>query len=201
MTESLQPLTEAERDLILPWRNAPEVRRQMYTQHEITPEEHRAWFERMNSDPCARWYLYRDANGEPTGVVYFTDIDPAQQSAFWGFYASPNAPAGTGKRMEYLALENAFDYLDLKKLNCEVLTSNVPVINLHKKCGFTEEGRFREQFFDGEQRVDIVRLGMLAREWSEHRERLRERIEQLDTLTARRDSEDAPPPKDRDPLG
>ena len=44
---SLKPLTESERDLILPWRNAPEVRRNMYHGHPISPEEHRAWFERM----------------------------------------------------------------------------------------------------------------------------------------------------------
>jgi len=56
---SLIPLiTPEQRDLILPWRNAPEVRRQMYTRHPISPEEHRAWFERMQADPTRRWYLY-----------------------------------------------------------------------------------------------------------------------------------------------
>lgn len=32
-------ITPEQRDLILPWRNVPAVRGQMYTQHWITPEE------------------------------------------------------------------------------------------------------------------------------------------------------------------
>ena len=192
---SLIPLTTPEqRDLILPWRNAPEVRRQMYTRHPISPEEHRAWFERMQADPTRRWYLYRDAGGEPAGVVYFTDIEPEGGTAFWGFYARPEAPAGTGKRILYAALELAFNELGLHKLNGEVLATNTVSVHLHEQCGFTREGVFREQHFDGEQHVDIIRLGLLAREWPEHRERLGERIAQLNALAARREGESAPPP-------
>ncbi|MGC9457315.1 MAG: UDP-4-amino-4,6-dideoxy-N-acetyl-beta-L-altrosamine N-acetyltransferase [Halothiobacillaceae bacterium] len=192
---ALIPLTTPEqRDLILPWRNAPEVRRAMYTHHAITPEEHRAWFGHMQADPTRRWYLYLDAGDEPAGVVYFTDIEPEGGTAFWGFYARPEAPPGIGMRMEYAALEHAFNELGLHKLNCEVLATNTAVVNLHKKCGFTREGVFREQHFDGEQHVDIIRLGLLAREWPEHRERLRERIARLDALAARREGESAPPP-------
>ncbi|SFC96285.1 UDP-4-amino-4,6-dideoxy-N-acetyl-beta-L-altrosamine N-acetyltransferase [Thiohalospira halophila DSM 15071] len=189
----LEPLTEATRDLILPWRNAPEVRRQMYTRHEIPLEEHRAWFERMQADPTRCWYLCRDASDDPAGVVYFTDIEPEGGSAFWGFYARPDAPAGIGMRMEYSALDHAFHELGLHKLNCEVLATNTAVVNLHKKCGFTREGTFREQHFDGEQYVDIIRLGLLAREWPKHRERLHERIAQLDALAARKAEGDTPP--------
>ena len=47
----LTPLSEAELDMILPWRNAPAVRRAMLSHHEITPEEHRAWFQRLSGDP------------------------------------------------------------------------------------------------------------------------------------------------------
>lgn len=185
MRDELHELTEATRDLILPWRNAPEVRRQMYTRHLISPEEHRAWFERMQADPSRRWYLYHDANGEPVGVVNFTEIEPEAGTAFWGFYTRPGAPAGTGKRILYAALEYAFNELGLHKLNGEALATNAVSVHLHEQCGFIREGVFREQHFDGDQHVDIIRLGLLAREWPEHRERLRERIAQLDALAAR----------------
>ncbi|WP_295401251.1 GNAT family N-acetyltransferase [uncultured Thiocystis sp.] len=100
----LIPLTEDDLELILPWRNAPAVRRNMYSHHEITPDEHRAWFQRMCQDPAMRWYLARDSHGTPTGVVYFTDLDPGQGSAFWGFYARPDATPGTGTRILYASL-------------------------------------------------------------------------------------------------
>jgi UDP-4-amino-4,6-dideoxy-N-acetyl-beta-L-altrosamine N-acetyltransferase len=193
---SLIPLSENDLALVLPWRNAPEVRRNMYTHHEISPDEHRAWFERMRQDPSARWYLYRDTAGEPQGVVYFTAIDPMQKTAFWGFYAKPEASPGTGTRMEYEALDLAFGELALRKLNCEVLASNPVVVNLHRKVGFTQEGVFRAQHFDGTAQIDIIRLGLLANEWVEHRERLRQRVAQLDALATQRKA----PPEDPHPV-
>ena len=179
-----QPLTAADLALILPWRNAPAVRRAMYHHHEISPEEHRAWFARLQQDASRRWSLYRGADGTAEGVVYFTDIDPEQGTSFWGFYARPEAPAGTGLRILVGALELAFDPLALHKLNGEVLADNPRSVNLHKKVGFREEGRFRQQHFNGEQRVDIIRLGLLAEEWAAQRPRLVERLRQLDALAA-----------------
>ncbi|MFP4495817.1 MAG: hypothetical protein ACLFN3_07835 [Halochromatium sp.] len=41
---ALKPLTDTDLELILPWRNAPAVRRAMYSHHEISLAEHRAWF-------------------------------------------------------------------------------------------------------------------------------------------------------------
>ena len=179
---SLTPLTEAELETILPWRNAPAVRRAMYTHHEISLEEHRAWFARIDADPAKRWFIYRDSAGEPQGVVYFMDIDINQRTAFWGFYAKPEAGRGTGLRILFEALDYAFAELGIKKLSAEVLTDNTASERLHRKVGFVEEGSFRGQHFDGKGRVDIVRLGMLADEWSDHRPRLVERLAELDRL-------------------
>ena len=186
----LQSLTGNDLELILPWRNAPAVRQAMYSHHEINLDEHRAWFQRLQQDRSRRWYLFHDDTGTAQGVVYFTEIDAEQGTAFWGFYARPEAPSGTGLQMEFEALELAFNELALHKLNCEVLASNSAVVNMHKKIGFTEEGRFREQHYDGSNRIDIVRLGLLASDWSEHRERLRTRISQLKALKN-------PPPRRR----
>lgn len=183
---SLHPLQATELEMIRAWRNAPAVRQAMYSHHEITPEEHQVWFQRLQHLPSARWYLYRDAAGQPQGVVYFTALDPAQGTAFEGFYASPDASPGTGTRILYEGLDLAFGELALHKLNGEVLASNSASVHLHQKAGFTQEGVFRQQHFDGQQRVDVIRLGILATEWQAHRERLRARVAELDALAARR---------------
>ncbi|MEA3641705.1 MAG: UDP-4-amino-4,6-dideoxy-N-acetyl-beta-L-altrosamine N-acetyltransferase [Lamprobacter sp.] len=118
---TLHPLTEADLELILPWRNTPAVRRAMVSQHEISLDEHCTWFQRLRQDPSRRWYLYQDDSGTAQGVVYFTDLDPAQGTAFWGFYARPEAPAGTGLQILFAALDTAFGELALHKLSGEVL--------------------------------------------------------------------------------
>jgi UDP-4-amino-4,6-dideoxy-N-acetyl-beta-L-altrosamine N-acetyltransferase len=190
----LYSLTDADLELILPWRNVPAVRRAMYSHHEISLDEHRAWFARLQQDRGRRWYLYRDAADVPQGVVYFTEIDPGQATAFWGFYARPEAPSGTGLRILVDALDVAFGELGLHKLNGEVLADNERSIHLHTKVGFIEEGRFRQQHFDGETRIDVVRLSLLAGEWAEQRPRLAERLGQLDALAAQS------PPQNPDPV-
>jgi UDP-4-amino-4,6-dideoxy-N-acetyl-beta-L-altrosamine N-acetyltransferase len=166
--------------MMLAWRNAPEVRRNMYTKHEITAAEHQSWFARLKDDVTARWFIHEDATGQPNGVVYFTQLQSSNRGAFWGFYAAPNAMPGTGTRMEFDALEKVFLELSLRKLNCEVLVTNGQVINLHKKFGFKEEGTFRDFHFDGQSYVDVVRLGILATEWVGKRVEIQARIAKLD---------------------
>jgi len=187
----LARLKDSDLGFILQWRNAPAVRQAMFTQHEISWEEHEVWFHRVQADESKRWFLYLNKNNQPSGVVYFTVLDPAQHSAFWGFYASPDATPGTGLRMSLDALDKAFNELALEKLNVDVLVTNSRSLDMHKKIGFAEEGHFREQFFNGEQRIDVVRLGMLASEWSGYRQALKARIAQLDAFAAQREA--APP--------
>ncbi|MFZ4559429.1 MAG: UDP-4-amino-4,6-dideoxy-N-acetyl-beta-L-altrosamine N-acetyltransferase [Saprospiraceae bacterium] len=178
----LRILQESDLELILLWRNAPAIRQAMFTQHEITLEEHLAWFQRIRVDAGVRCFLFLDKEGIPCGVVSFTGIDVRQSNAFWGFYAKPLAMPGTGMRLSLDALNYAFGELGLYKVNAEVLGSNPRSIEMHKKVGFIEEGRFREHFFNGEERVDVIRLGLLATEWPSCRTLLESRIAERDTL-------------------
>jgi UDP-4-amino-4,6-dideoxy-N-acetyl-beta-L-altrosamine N-acetyltransferase len=172
----IRPLEESDLELILPWRNAPAVRQAMFTQHEISCDEHQAWFHLMQADDSKRWFLYLNENNQPSGVVYFTDLDPAQRSLFWGFYASPDSSPGSGLRMSLDALDKAFNELALEKLNADVLANNLRSLNMHKIVGFAEEGHFRKQFFNGEQRIDVIRFAILASEWPVCRQALKARI-------------------------
>lgn len=169
---SLRALTEADLMMILAWRNAPAVRASMYSAREITEEEHRNWFARSQSDPAARWFVHCADDGAPRGVVYFTDFRPVNRSSFWGFYAAPDAPPGTGTRLGIDALDEAFGPMALHKLNAEVLGSNRRSLDFHRKLGFQDEGLFRDFHRVDDHFVDVARFGMLASEWSAHRSSL-----------------------------
>jgi UDP-4-amino-4,6-dideoxy-N-acetyl-beta-L-altrosamine N-acetyltransferase len=173
---NLRKLTEDDLSLILVWRNAPEVRKSMYTTQEISEADHRAWFSRMKHDLQACWYLHQGENDKPDGVAYFTQYRPENQSSFWGFYTVPGAPAGTGTKLALDALNEAFYVLDLHKLNAEVLITNERSLRFHKKLGFCVEGRFRDYHFNGERFIDVIRLGILKSEWSENRTKIESRI-------------------------
>lgn len=167
----LRGVRPEELGLMLSWRNAPSVRANMYTRHEISLDEHLEWWSRISSRPDQVYLMY-EFKGVPYGIVAFTGIDSANQNSSWAFYASPEAPRGTGSRMEYLALERAFESLKLHKLNCEVLAFNSPVIKLHQKFGFKIEGILREQHLVEQEFVDIYRLGILSCEWTLKRDEM-----------------------------
>lgn len=169
---TLRAVTEDDLELMRSWRNHPEIASKMYTRHEISAAEHRAWWERTSGREDQTYFIYERAE-EQLGVVGFTNIDKINGNCFWAFYASPTAPRGTGSRMEFLALEHVFGALKLHKLSCEVLAFNDPVIRLHKKFGFQVEGVFRDQHKVSDDHVDIVRLGLLEREWSATRDRFK----------------------------
>jgi len=174
---ALLPLNRENLEMILRWRNTPGIREKMYTSHMISWEEHVAWFEKIKNSNTQKWFVYHAPSGEPTGVVYFTEISDKNRSAFWAFYAAENSPLGTGSQMEYEALEYVFQERKLHKLNCEVLANNSRVVRLHEKFGFSKEGVFRDFHFDGNEYVDVVRLGILDREWREKRREILHRLE------------------------
>jgi len=136
---------------------------------------HQSWWKRAQERTDQKYFIYENSL-KSSGVVSFTMIDHVNSNCAWAFYAAPDAAKGTGSKMEFLALEYVFNVLKLNKIYCEVLDFNTPVINLHKKFGFKEEGVFRAQHKTEMGYSDIYRLGMLALEWNENREAMLARI-------------------------
>lgn len=159
----VRPMTGDDLERVLAWRNHPEVRRYMYTQHEIALDEHRRWFERAAQDP-ARHLLVFEADGVPRGFVNLHRI-AAGGVADWGFYVAPDAPRGTGRLLGRAALDYAFAEAGLHKVCGQALAYNERSVRFHCSLGFREEGILREQHFDGQRYHDVVCFGLLAGEW------------------------------------
>lgn len=148
---------------VLAWRNHTEVRRYMFTQHEISLQEHSRWFEKASKDP-ARHLLIYEQNSTPVGFINIHQI-ASGGIANWGFYAAPDAPKGTGRLLGQTALHFAFNDAGLHKLCAQALAYNERSIRFHLNLGFQQEGIGREQHFDGQNYHDVLYFGLLAREW------------------------------------
>lgn len=159
----LRPMDENDLELVLSWRNHPDVRGFMYTAHEISLAEHKRWFTGAKEQTGTYLRVY-EQNGKPTGFVNVT-LSRCPQVADWGFYVAPNAPKGAGRLLGEAALAFAFQELELHKLCGQALGFNEKSIGFHTKLGFVEEGRLRDQHFDGDQYHDVVCFGLLANEW------------------------------------
>jgi UDP-4-amino-4,6-dideoxy-N-acetyl-beta-L-altrosamine N-acetyltransferase len=176
---ALRSLRENDLEMVRCWRNSPEVRRFMFTAHEIDPAEHRSWFERIQEDTTQRWFIFENETGLACGVVYFT-LPRLGSSALWGFYAAPDAPPETGTRMGLAALDHAFMESGWHKLSGLAMAENSASLRLHEKLGFRVEGRLREEHFDGSRYIDVIRFGILAEEWKAKRPEILARLSRID---------------------
>jgi UDP-4-amino-4,6-dideoxy-N-acetyl-beta-L-altrosamine N-acetyltransferase len=177
---TLRAVADADSDRLLAWRNAPQVAAYMYADHVITPDEHARWFAGIPGD-ARRAYWIIAVDGTPAGLANFYDIDRTHGRAAWAYYiADPGARGrGVGSYVEYWMIEQAFGPMGLRKLWCEVLAANEPVLRLHRTFGFTEEARLRGHVVKGGQPLDVVGLGLLADEWAAIRPAMAGRLQQL----------------------
>ncbi len=156
-------MQESDLGQVLSWRNHIDVRRFMYSQHEIGSEEHKRWFASASQDN-QRHLLIFEQDGQPQGFVQFKQHDNGV-IADWGFYLSPEAEKGTGKKLGKAALDYIFHDKLFHKVCGEALGFNEKSIKFHLGLGFRQEGILREQYFDGESYHDIYSFGLLSREW------------------------------------
>lgn len=160
---SIRDMRYEDLEMVLAWRNHPEIRRYMYTQQEITLAEHKAWFKRNTQDTDKHLLIF-EFNEIPLGFVNFSRVTNGPISN-WGFYVAPEAPKGTGRQLATAALIHAFTRLKLHKICGQALSFNERSIKLHLGLGFQREGILRDQHFDGHTYHDVVCLGLLTSEW------------------------------------
>jgi len=157
-------MQEQDLSLVLVWRNHPDVRQFMYSQHEISPAEHARWFTSALLD-AQRHLLVYQPGGKPQGFLSFNRLR-ASAVAEWGFYLAPDAERGTGRALGQAALDYAFSTLKLHKVCAEALGFNERSRRFHEKLGFQQEGLLRDHYFDGSRYHAVHCFGLLANEWS-----------------------------------
>ncbi|HEV8574303.1 MAG TPA: GNAT family protein [Dehalococcoidia bacterium] len=72
---------------------------------------------------------------------------------------------GYGTDTVQTLLTFAFDQMNMYKVALGVFEFNERAQACYRKCGFIEEGRAREEYFQDGRYWDIVRMGILRREW------------------------------------
>ncbi|MDR1912636.1 MAG: UDP-4-amino-4,6-dideoxy-N-acetyl-beta-L-altrosamine N-acetyltransferase [Helicobacteraceae bacterium] len=186
MTSRLREIKDDEVECLRVWRNCPEVRKNMYTRHEIGAEEHSAWWQRIKNSKSDIYRIF-ELNNKAIGVVAFTQIDRVNKNAIWAFYLSSEirGQTGEGVKMEFAAIDFAFQTLELHKLSCEVFAFNKSVISLHKKFGFSIEGIFRENHLYDGVFIDVVRMAIFSSQWHTKRDQMQTRLAKIDSRQER----------------
>lgn len=159
----IRKVAEADLPMLLAWRNHTDVRRNMFTQHEISLNEHRNWFAKASQDPNKSLLIVED-NKQAIGYVQFSNVE-INGIAHWGFYARPNSPKGAGQKLGTMALKYGFGPLKLHKVCGQVIESNQASIAFHQRLGFQLEGVLRDQQSIEGIYHNLYCFGLLSAEW------------------------------------
>ncbi|HET9728260.1 MAG TPA: UDP-4-amino-4,6-dideoxy-N-acetyl-beta-L-altrosamine N-acetyltransferase [Acidimicrobiia bacterium] len=161
----LRPMTLADADQVLAWRNRPEIANNMFDNRPIAHADHVRWTQRMLESPAHQYWII-EHDGRDIGVVNLAEIDIANSRCSWGFYiADPAARGPVGVAVELRVLEIVFGELGLEKLCSRVFAWNERTIALHERIGFVREGTLRSDVRRNDGVHDVVLLSMLRPEW------------------------------------
>lgn len=160
---SVRLVRELDLPMLLTWRNHQDIRSFMLSQHEISVDEHAAWFARSAKDMTRRLLIVEE-DGQALGYVQFVNI-ALGGIAEWGFYTRPGAPRGSGRKLGVAALDYAFDVLGLHKVCGQAISLNAASIALHHKLKFVREGVLRDQQRIEDTYHSLICFGLLRHEW------------------------------------
>ena len=160
----IRPVQDSDLEQLLTWRNHPQVRRNRFHPDVIDLDTHRRWFEKVRVNPLIHTFIFDEGQG-PAGF-FRLDERAGQQAGEWGFYAAPDAPRGTGRRLGVAAIAYAFGPLNWHRLSGWTIASNERSIRMHLALGFRQEGLMREYHrVDAQHYVDVCCFGLLRSEW------------------------------------
>ena len=157
----LRAATEDDVDTIRRFRNQQANRDVSITAHEITADEHAAWWAKASADSSRRVLIY-SRDGVTAGVVNFFDLDgPA---GAWGFFLDADGLAERGETLpawiEIMreATAYAFDELGLEVLTGEVLEHNAVVRQMNRRFRFVE-GTPETRYADGRE-ITVIPISL-----------------------------------------
>lgn len=146
------------------WRNKPEIRKCMITQHIVSKREHSSWLKMMKDNKQNKiWVVFYGA--EPIGIAQLKKIDSENLNASWGFYIGERDYRGRGisKKILFELLRVFFEDMKFKTLQTEVLEDNKVAFSLYKKF------MFREVSKDENKGIKIANMEFDSSDWKRNR--------------------------------
>ncbi len=126
------------------------------------------WFESISSSRQSRRYVARlIGDGTFIGVFRFDQIDQTNRSVMVGAdIISTHRRSGFATEIFNYFFRYLFLQCGFNKLSLTTLEHNHPARNLYLKLGFQEEGVERQAIFRDGKYQNLVRMSLLAGEWS-----------------------------------
>ncbi len=136
----LRPITEADTDMVLAWRNSDRTVSNFYYRTPISVDDHLNWIRnKVNKGEVYQYIVYTTEGDTPVGCVYLQHIEVDTLTGETGVFFSEDAPAGKGLATEAVKLigeKVGFEMLGLLHLTAKVMEKNIASRRVHEKAGY-----------------------------------------------------------------
>lgn len=163
----LREVEEDDLDLIVKWRNDPEILKWLFSYLPLCEAKQRKWYEKyLNDDTQQTFIIKAKEEKTPIGTIGLTDIDYKNQKAELTIIIGEKEYRGRGLGGEALKLlvKFAFNEMNLRKIKALVFSDNVKAIILYEKCGFKEDGTLKDEIYRDDKFRDILIMSIWRRE-------------------------------------
>ncbi len=160
----LRPITMADTDRIISWRNQDWVRRNFIYQEPFTKQGHETWMRtRVATGDAVQFIICDKQTDRPLGSVYFRDIDRGNRKAEYGiFIGEADATGrGIGTQAARLAVAYAKDVLGLHKLMLRVFADNTGAIKSYQNAGFVREAYLKDEILQEGVYRDMLLMAVI----------------------------------------
>ena len=141
MKVSLREIRLSDTANIVRWRNSDDVRRNLFTQNDLTEEEHINWLHsKVETGMCAQYIIQVDNDDtiHDVGTTFIKGIDREKLEGEFGIFIGDSQYRG--KHLASLAsqemLRIGFQELHLQRVFLSVFADNTPAIKSYLKVGF-----------------------------------------------------------------
>jgi len=164
----LRPLASTDLRRCVKWFSDPQVIYFLGRNSPITLAEEERWFRDYERRTDEQIFAIEVA-GTHVGNLGLHKIDRTHRKADVGIVIGESAywSKGYGTEAMRIALRYAFGELGLNKVSLDVLEYNTRAIRTYEKLGFQPEGLRREDIYKDGRFVNVLRMGILAREMRE----------------------------------
>jgi UDP-4-amino-4,6-dideoxy-N-acetyl-beta-L-altrosamine N-acetyltransferase len=162
----MRPIEEPDLEKMVRLRGIPQIWMNLGTVEMIGMREQKQWFDRLFTNPRARYFVLCTNDIDFVGIVRMDEIDFINRSMRIGGDILPEYQGkGYGKRMFQLLKKYCFDYLNMHRIWLLVLKTNDVALSLYRSAGFIEEGFQRQAIYRDGNYVDYIMMSLLKSEY------------------------------------
>jgi UDP-4-amino-4,6-dideoxy-N-acetyl-beta-L-altrosamine N-acetyltransferase len=169
---SFKKIKKNEIEILRKERNRAAIRSSMLDQKIISKKKQIKWYRKIQNIKNSKYFIIYYKN-IIIGSASLTNISKINKNCTWGFYIFEKYAGYFGVHVEYKIIDYAFKKYHFHKIYGKTLSTNVRILKIHKKFGFSVEGRLKDQIFSNNKKIDVILTSLFKNNWNKNKKKLK----------------------------